>query len=258
MRGHRLYPVMEDYFKSWSYDMAYILGFISADGSVTKYTLSFELQKRDEAVLQFICKKISPNSIIKNIYKKKRWYCRLRINSFILCDSLRKYNVIQNKTHVIRADFEIPDEFFGAYLRGLFDGDGWAHVRRNIVESGICSSSSGFLNDLQNRIMIGKIRERQRKNSILWCWEFGYSESLKLRKLMYSDGGFCFARKYDKLFFQRQPLSIKFWTQYEIDFLLVNHQPGVRGNLYFLADHLKRSRSAISKKVWELNLASGN
>ena len=56
MGGKRIYELNEDYFETWSHEMAYILGFISADGSINKQktSLSIELQMRDKKVLEFI------------------------------------------------------------------------------------------------------------------------------------------------------------------------------------------------------------
>jgi hypothetical protein len=52
MGRKRIYDVKEDYFETWSHEMAYILGFISADGGVNKQqtSLSIELQMRDKEV----------------------------------------------------------------------------------------------------------------------------------------------------------------------------------------------------------------
>jgi intein/homing endonuclease len=138
----RLYKVKENYFDNWSHNMAYILGFITADGSVeARGVLSVELAEKDIEVLEFIRNEISPQSPIKITKKKGKRYIRLRINSTQIISSLQQYSIIPNKTYLVKLNFDIPRNYLGDYLRGLFDGDGWVHCRRNTIESGIVSKS---------------------------------------------------------------------------------------------------------------------
>lgn len=258
MKGKRKYIVNVDFFDSWSLPMAYILGFITADGSVSRYSLTIQLQERDREVLEYIRGQISPCSPIKVTKKKQKRYLRLRINSVRLLQSLVRFGIVPNKTPTIKVNFEIPNEFFGTYLRGLFDGDGWVYNRRNIIESGICSGSAGFLDYFCERTQLGSIRKRKKGKSACWNWELSYTDSVKLSEIMYAVDGFCLSRKKERFYIARQPRSPKFWTPDEIEYLDKNHRPGVRGNLFLLAQKLCRSRKAVAKKVWELGLVSRN
>ena len=51
----RQFQVNSDYFKTWSYNMAYILGYIATDGNVSQdRVLKLALQKQDRSLLEKI------------------------------------------------------------------------------------------------------------------------------------------------------------------------------------------------------------
>lgn len=235
--------------------MAYILGFISADGSVNKQktSLSIELQMRDKEVLEFIRQQITPTAPIKITKKKGREYCRLRINSVKLIQSLQKYNVVPNKTFTIRLDFDIPQQFIGDYVRGLFDGDGWITCRRNTVEFGICSGSKQFIEDLFSLIKTGRIRTmNSRRRKSLYVLDAEANSAITIRDIMYSSGGFALKRKKDIFFSNFHIPSIRWWTPEQIQYLTKHYgEP-----LQTVADAIGKSYKAISKKIWELKLSS--
>ncbi|WP_242227271.1 helix-turn-helix domain-containing protein [Bacillus cereus group sp. BfR-BA-01315] len=60
----RKYNLNEDYFKRWSNNMAYILGFFIADGVITKDNQTVSISQKESAILEDI--KIKLNSNQKN------------------------------------------------------------------------------------------------------------------------------------------------------------------------------------------------
>ena len=48
------YSYQEEFFKFWSKDMAYVLGFTFADGNIYHGTLSYSLSDKDISVLKYI------------------------------------------------------------------------------------------------------------------------------------------------------------------------------------------------------------
>jgi len=258
----RKYPVNLDFLGKWSEDMAYCLGFIMADGSVSKYTLSIEIKRKDVEVLEFVKSKMSPASLIEKTIridkdtKVKRFYARLRINSIDLNLQLSNFGIIPNKTGKEKMDFDMPNQYFPHYIRGVFDGDGWVYTRRNMIESGICSASSIFLEQLKERCGgLGKIRAKKKKgqNSILYSWEMGKGDALKFKDLIYTPKSFSLKRKKEIFFSDFYIRSKYFWTNKQLDVLLKKYKPGAP--LSPLAKEIGRSYKAVSKKIWELELA---
>lgn len=257
--SNRKYQINEEYFNNWSNEMAYLLGFLAADGNVYKSTLSISLQKRDDYVLEFFMKEIGKTS--KNYRTiKKRKYTRIRFNSKKIIDSLKKYQITPAKTLTLRANFDIPKQFLGDFIRGIFDGDGWVNCRRNSIECGICSASELFLKDITKLIKIkGRIRKRikTKDSKPLYCWEINKTDTMKLKNIMYADENcFCLKRKKEKFFSNFYCKSECFWSDDEISFLKENYKKNTRGNIQFISNNLpKRSYRSIAKKVWELQLA---
>lgn len=237
--------------------MAYILGFISADGSINKQrtSLSIELQMRDIEILEFIREKISPNSPIKITKKKGKEYCRLRINSVNLVKSLEKFNVVPNKTHIIRLNFEITKEYFGDYLRGLFDGDGWVICRRNTIEFGICSGSENYLDDIKNKLGCGRTRVKiKNKKLVTYVLDAESKSAIIIRDIMYASNTFSLKRKKDIFFSEFHIPSKRWWTEEQIKYLKDNYKYNESPQI--IADAIGKSYKAISKKIWELKLTN--
>lgn len=137
--------------------MAYILGFITADGNVSKKRdyIRIQLNPKDKYLLEYIASKIQPSQKIYDYsaYSKKRnktyYSCLLCLSSKIIKEDLSKFGVIPNKTGNHRIDFDIPKEYICDYIRGFFDGDGsvYREKRGNCIRSKISCQSIEFLED---------------------------------------------------------------------------------------------------------------
>lgn len=57
----RKYRVNEDYFKTWSNNMAYILGFFAADGMVTRDAQLISFSQKEKYILEDIKKEMGSN-----------------------------------------------------------------------------------------------------------------------------------------------------------------------------------------------------
>lgn len=196
-----------NYFEKWSHNMAYILGFLTADGSVNKYTLSCKISEKDISILEFIRNEIGGAKITK----EKLNAVRVRFNSKYLVDTLQKYSIKPNKTFTVNIDFEIPNEYIGDYIRGVFDGDGWITIRpgkRKGLSFGICSASEEFIKNIQKLCGgIGKIRCREYKNDPKRKPQYYFEnmtniDAIKFRDLIYKNDGFSLERK-KIIFFSR-------------------------------------------------------
>lgn len=203
--GYIKYFYNEDYFDIWSHDMAYIIGFISADGHIRKNTADLEigLNPIDIDILKFIINKVSINGEIR--YRDKECV-RIIVRSQKIIDSLAKYNITNNKTHNLKIDFNIPDEFWGDYLRGFFDGDGSVYLvqdknykkkKKYYIWSEISCASKQFLVDVQNRLGFGYVRNKQNNYSL----DFRHHNTIKLRDILYKNiQSFALQRKKDKFY----------------------------------------------------------
>lgn len=253
--GKRIYQLKENYFDKWSHNMAYILGFISADGSITGgYSLTIMLHKKDIEVLQFMISEICPQIPIRELREK---YVKISFNSIAMINSLQKYNVVPNKSKIINFDFDIPNKYFGDYLRGVFDGDGCVMCRNNTIESTFASGSLKFLQALRKRAgNIGYISKQSSRKETWICyrWAMSKTDTLKLRDMMYPSNGFALSRKKNKFFSDFYIPSDRWWTKEQIAYLRKHFQSRTPGTLDLIAKELGKSYKSVNCKASRLGL----
>lgn len=112
-------------------EKAYFLGFIVADGSISKVTnrVCFDINTKDKEILEgFKCSVLSTNQI-RN-YKvfddrTKKYYDKtvFQVSSKKLKEDLKNLGVDENKSYSFLKP-EIDKEYFWHFLRGMVDGDG--------------------------------------------------------------------------------------------------------------------------------------
>ena len=158
------YSVNEDFFDHWSGQMAYLLGFTFADGSIYKTSLSWDIQKRDLDLLEKI------NKIINSTYpiSVRKRSCRLRISNQIFIRGAVKRGLVPKKN--MRDELpKIPERFIRHFVRGFLDGDGWIIIRtgRNEIDIGFSSGNNDILEILSSLIyrelgILGKVRTKDK------------------------------------------------------------------------------------------------
>lgn len=137
-----------------SYDKAYFLGLLSADGAVlsnnpNSWMLRLELTTEDQYMLEKFNQFGNFNEKIcfDNRDKNTAW---ITINSKHVAESLKHYGIVRNKSHL--NTLYLPDfsrELLLHYIRGYFDGDGIAFTDGRI---GFCGSE-GIINDIHNHFV---------------------------------------------------------------------------------------------------------
>src|SRR3989344_4785357 len=153
-----------DFFKKWTPEMAYVLGFFTADGCMIKnnrgaHFIEFHITDRD--ILEKIKDLLGSNHKIatrdRNIPNWKVGY-RLQIGSKEIFNDLKNLGMTSRKSNIIRMP-SVPNEYLNHFVRGYFDGDGHVSAseyqkkdRKNksiIIITGFTSGSRKFLEDLR-------------------------------------------------------------------------------------------------------------
>jgi hypothetical protein len=222
-KSNKIYHFNENYFeKINSEDKAYFLGFVLADGYVSKNGLTISLQLADKHILEEFIKHINGNNKILEYHNKnstygKQSYCRLDLNSQKIKNDLNILGLNNNKTNIVSVP-DIPQNLKHHFWRGVMDGDGWISLYKTtpkyinnktkkitfyreklICEVGLCghintiNSFSIFLQEnglSHNRI--NKIKSIFRVKIM--------KDNLKFLDLIYSDYNtdLCLKRKYSK------------------------------------------------------------
>lgn len=201
------HTVNENYFNEWSSEMAYILGYIFADGNVAwddnkgYHTLTITASEKDKEHLETIRKIFDSTKPLT--YGKSTKSYRLIVNSRVICKRLMKLGVIPRKSLIIKFP-KISNSYLRDFIRGYVDGDGslsyYNRKRSPYFEIKICSGSKNFIIALEEKIYSEQnIRSRitaQGKN----CYILRYfcARGLKLAEWLYEDAELYLVRKYNK------------------------------------------------------------
>ena len=131
--------VNHHYFSHWNSEMAYVLGFFYADGTLTtnKYgSTYFVLQISDQELLQSIRASLrSEHKIAHRVHNKDQSiFYRLQIGSRQIIADLIHIGITKRKANRIKIP-TIPPQYISDFVRGYFDDDGnvWVgeiHKRR--------------------------------------------------------------------------------------------------------------------------------
>ena len=171
--GHNRKIFNKDFFKNWSYKMAYVLGLVYADGAIedvrkSSRTCYLTISSNDKSLLEQVKKALSSEHTIYSRKPRivkfnsgKSYLCKenfnIRIGNKIMFDDLINLGVTPRKS--LHMQFpEIPPIYFGHFLRGYFDGDGCLMVRvrkgQNAKEVRVVFTSGceEFLNILSNKL----------------------------------------------------------------------------------------------------------
>lgn len=225
------YKVNENFFDKWKPEMAYVLGYLYADGSledapylrgkyirVTSVDESTIIKIKTWLQSEHKIVALKPN---KNQKTKIRYL--LRIGSHKLYNSLSKIGLYPNKSLTIRLP-EIPTKFVHHFVRGYFDGDGCVNLylsngkrQRLIIRKLSVIFSSGskkFLEDLlmMLRKNIPLTQTKIYKGSRCFQLRHSTADSIALFKFLYknTNNNLFLRRKFDIFlkYFRLRPSKI--------------------------------------------------
>ena len=150
--GHNRYKFKIDFFEKWSPEMAYVLGFLYADGDIEDVRKSSRTQyvtiaSVDRDILESIKKALGSGHNLnyraprKVTYRNGKTYesrgiYRLRIGSKKMFNDLLKLGLSPRKSLTIKFPDDIPDNCLNHFIRGYFDGDGCITIKNGTGKNG--------------------------------------------------------------------------------------------------------------------------
>ncbi len=204
-----------EFFKKWTHDSAYLIGYICADGCVHKrsnrnnsYILTITSKDKDH--LHKINTILSSNyAISKKIGGSGSISYNLSISNTELCLDLINLGITPRKTFTI-SKVDVPDSLFCDFLRGYFDADGSIYIYKvnNTwqLKLALVSASKNFLELLEREISFRLQLERKNiytfqgkgKNNPLHSLVFYINDGQKFLKFIYKNSPHIFLeRKYE-------------------------------------------------------------
>jgi len=199
--------VDENFFKKWSPDMSYILGFIFADGCLVEHKNGYhglDITSKDLSLLRLMKSKLKSGH---KIGSKERGY-RIQIRNRNIYNDLIKLGLIPRKSKVVKFP-NLPREYSSHFIRGLFDGDGsvmvwreprWRHSLQ--IRTSFTSGSKSFLRGLKEELQSSADLLRGKISPITRGYHLRYlsmPECTALYKFIYENSnGLYLKRKKDK------------------------------------------------------------
>ncbi|RWZ60361.1 hypothetical protein EQV77_03450 [Halobacillus fulvus] len=188
----RKYEINEDYFKSWTNNMAYILGFFAADGVINNAVQTVSIAQNEIEILLRIRDELnSKHKIYKN---KKTGVYQLNINSIIIKEDLMTLHFLSpNKSFNLKMPL-VPKQYQSHFFRGYFDGDGCIYKNKRFVN--ITCGSQSFIEDLNLLLSSHEINSRIKSCNNYYRLYVSGLDTEKLFRWMYKDKDLYLERKY--------------------------------------------------------------
>lgn len=191
----------EDFFKKWSNEMAYVLGYFAADGCMfinprgSKY-VSFT--STDKEILEKVKQTLqSGHKLTLRKHRNKNWKdsFTLQIGSKEMYGDLIALGFMQNKASRFSLP-KIPEKYASHFIRGYFDGDGSVtygyFIRRNrnnkrtpYVSSCFASANTHFLTELSKKLTKYASMGKGCLNKKSGHLNYSKLDSIKLFRYMY-------------------------------------------------------------------------
>jgi predicted DNA-binding protein YlxM (UPF0122 family) len=157
--------INENFFSSWSNEMAYVLGVIFTDGNINPGSKREPSQKTTTRSPRLIIAKKEPE-LLNKVSKLMNCDMKLRHRNkrgiagalyvFDICrekiyDDLINFGLSPQKSKTIEFP-NIPQEFVRHFIRGCWDGDGSIFFHQNKLEASYISGSKKFIERLVQKL----------------------------------------------------------------------------------------------------------
>ena len=156
----RKYNVNEDFFKTWSNEMAYVLGLLMADGHINKQLHAIYFYHNDIKILERVANFMQADNQIKKREDTNGYM--LTINSKEIRKDLIKLDVPTGNKSAIITMPKVPKNYLPCFIRGFFDGDGYAD--KSGYNATITTVSEKFAKELLNILSNWDINTRVTKD----------------------------------------------------------------------------------------------
>jgi DNA-binding transcriptional regulator WhiA len=187
----RKHQVNEDFFKTWSHEMAWVLGIVITDGyissrksvrylSITQKNIS--ILKQIASYMEFDFTLIKPGKTLTTP--------TMMINSLKIVKDLARLGITTKKSHIVPFP-DVPRVYLPSFIRGIIDGDGWVQDRGYVmnVTSASVNFAKGLLSVFQSWELRSEITNEKTKvnRTVYRIWVKGKNDIVKLSEIIYKD-----------------------------------------------------------------------
>ena len=263
-RNHPRKGVNENYFEKWSANMAYLLGYILADGCIIEGTykgysgaLKFGVQKRDIDILEKIRQELRSEHAISVVGNA----AHLCITSQKIVNNLKKLGIAYRKSLREKVP-DVPQQYLRDFIRGVIDGDGGiSFTKKGYPTLQLCGGKrvtafvrDHFLANLHVYSTIGKRTKSKSGNFYLFAIGYRGNSAKTITTYLYHDASLYLDRKF---FLAKRCINLqinrrKDYTQEEKE--LIKHSYLTHLKSEMLALLTNRTWSSIQQQAHSLGL----
>lgn len=206
-------------------DMAWLMGFIAADGTIRKDSneIKIGLARKDKEILEKIKNILELETDVKDYTSSNGYDCScLQWTCEEHKKDLARYSIVPAKTFILKPPYQLNKKYWIDYIRGYFDGDGSVSLIQNSNGRGkgnlrwqVCSATreiiEWIINFLYDEYGIQKvsIQTWQRKHPLYGC-QYSSSATRKIYKILYTPNSLFLKRKkdhFEEILKQVKPLN---------------------------------------------------
>jgi len=155
--------INQDFFKIWTSEMSYVLGYITADGCIgvskdrKKHPFTLNITSVEKKHLYRLRKALkSEHKISRKPGGKPNFFAyQLQIRNPITTKDLINLGILPRKTYNL-SPIKVPEKYFPDFVRGFFDGDGTVYIY-NVnkvpqIKAGFVSPSLSFITKFDEQL----------------------------------------------------------------------------------------------------------
>ncbi len=217
----------KDFFSKQSHDMAWLVGFLAADGCIRKKgnEIKITLARTDKEILERIRVLIQTTAQVKDFTDKQgcecstlRWTCEQHKKD------LAQYHVIPAKTFSLKPPILLGKKYWIDYIRGYFDGDRSVDLIKNSNGRGnvnlgwqLCAATPDVLQWIidylasEHGVPKVNILVQQRAKHQLYYFQYSSVATRKIYKVLYGTSSTMFLERkkkhYEDVLSQATPLK---------------------------------------------------
>lgn len=203
----RQFNLNDNYFSSENERMAYLLGFLTSDGTIDKKNnrIKIGLSSVDKDFLIMIKKELGYEGDILD-YQTSNGFnvSELTFTSQQIKKDLAKYNIVPNKTFTYTFPESLNKKYWIDFIRGYFDGDGSVSTAGpHAIRWQICAANKQVLEKIidffYEEYSIEKVSILvQMKEHPLYYFQYSTTATKKIFSILYKENCLKLPRKYFK------------------------------------------------------------
>lgn len=194
----------KDFFSKESPNMAWLMGFIAADGYIRKdeNEIGIGLARKDKEILEKIKTLLELETPVKDYTTQTGYDCsKLTWTCEQHKKDLAKYHITPAKTFTLIPPYNLNKKYWIDFIRGYFDGDGSINlIQQGALRWQVCSATKSIIewiiNFFYEEYQIPKVNiyTINNKNPLYYC-QYSTNATKKIYNILYTKDSLSLERK---------------------------------------------------------------